>query len=286
MNDKNDIYMVNNESVYNTIYLVYKKYIVNPIYVYTSNNEWIIIMKLLEDTQTNTDRKDIINGINALYYADKLEVVLIFNKFNITKTCDILNDDKFTYTVGKIVQTHNYVQFFKSIMRAYDFNIHKNNNYTGESLIYNDNGLLIYKCVYKNGELKISYSYSNNKIYSKCLHIDNNIKSGIVEFYDCYEKIKTKCKFINGKYEGEHIQYHSNGKIQSTCFYINDNKCGEYVEYDIYGEKICECNYVDDKLCGEYIQFNKGDVCFKCIYNNGILDGKIITYYNDEIVLL
>jgi len=93
-------------------------------------------MKLLDDTKTNMNRKDITdptNATNAKYRADKLYTELIFNKRDPNETIQSISNTFYknviTYTVNSITYPDSFdndlnrvctngIHFFKSIKRA------------------------------------------------------------------------------------------------------------------------------------------------------------------------
>lgn len=199
--------------IYNNLYNKYNEYIDNSQYVYKScQKNWIVIMKILDDSKTNMNRTKIINPKTAKYRADKLEVVLIFNKFDIDKTCnEIINSycilSKLKYKVGEIVKVDNYnenieiissygVHFFKCIMRAYMFELELS-IIEGEITEYHDDGQINIICNYHDGKLNgeyIKYNFHTNFI-------------------------SIKCNYCNDKLKGEYLEYYYNGELFNQKYY-------------------------------------------------------------------
>jgi len=104
--------ILNMNEIYDTIYSLYKKYINNPSYVYTSCDDYIVIMKLLEDTKTNVNRTNVIDILNARHQADKLNVEVIFNKYNpkitLHNITDMMYKNFITYIVNSIVYFNDF----------------------------------------------------------------------------------------------------------------------------------------------------------------------------------
>jgi len=113
-------------------------------------------MKLLRDTKTNMNRKNITDTTNAIYRANKLYTELIFNKYdpNITvesvtnSNCD---DYKHIFETNTVIFSKfdndlenvrsNGINFFKSIVRALLWELDFNEiTYTGEYCEYYDCG--------------------------------------------------------------------------------------------------------------------------------------------------
>lgn len=188
-----------------TITKIYESYICDPTFVYKScKKNWIIILKILHDTLTNENRLNINNNKCAKFRANKLYVVLIFNKFDPTKTIpDIVNDDCkddiIKYKTGKIVYPNKFdhdldkicsdgIHYFKSIEPAFYYQINKISSFTGDYIECYDSGSLFVKCKYKFG----------NK-YGK-----------FIAWYENGNK-KLSCTIYEGKHYGEYEEWYENG---------------------------------------------------------------------------
>lgn len=316
------------KTVYNKLYSTYSKYMNNPSYVYFScNNEWIVIMEKFDYTKISTYedlliKDDIIkdyykniskDDMHAEYYANTLKVVLIFNKFDHNKTLEKITPitinnrkkeinnviDQGVYEIGKFI-TSSFgdeckIQFFKSIMRAYYFDIHRVDNYTGECLFYNDSGLYQSTSNFVNGIIIDSYRYSDGRLIMKCNYIDGNVYSAYIEDYnnvyyddmhDIEEKSLSKYKIINNKIEGEKIVYYSNGNISSISNYVNDKLHGVFTKYKLNEKLHSISTYVNGKLHGEYTRYyENGPIEMKCNYVNDKLHGEYIQYNPEETIL-
>lgn len=148
------------------LYIEFKEYINNPEYVFKSCGddkvdkrancrEWIIIMKKIEDTRTTESR--IVKDIKfAKYRASHLQVVLIVNKFDFTKTLyyiyNYFNGKRTKYKEGEIVYPDSFddsnkicsngIHYFTSIEPAYYYGIETCENYTGDYVSWYDDGQL------------------------------------------------------------------------------------------------------------------------------------------------
>jgi antitoxin component YwqK of YwqJK toxin-antitoxin module len=124
----------------------YKKYTTNPKYVYKlckglhDTNKWIVIMKKLQNTTSDEDRSNIVDTNYAIYRANELQVVRIFNINSLKSIKKITHRDRFNeptiYIKGNIMCNTYY---YKNITAAY----HTKSidaNYTGKWCVYYDNG--------------------------------------------------------------------------------------------------------------------------------------------------
>ncbi|AYV80075.1 MAG: hypothetical protein Gaeavirus8_6 [Gaeavirus sp.] len=135
---------------------LYSYFIYEESYVFDSAGNYIIILKKSKDTEHNEDRPEVTHPLYALYRANKLSVILIFNKMNpnetITHIEKINNNTVTLYRTEHIITTSNYdssnkntygdgYYYFKSIERAYHHNLLENNIlYSGTFIKWHDSG--------------------------------------------------------------------------------------------------------------------------------------------------
>ena len=61
----------------------------------------------------------------------------------------------------------------------------------------------------------------DNLVYG--LDLDGEPVPDNIKYFD-NRHIRVKCTFVNGKYDGEYILYHSNGQIADHSYWKNDTK--------------------------------------------------------------
>ena len=302
---------INTNTIYDTIYSLYHKYIDNSQCIYISYNSCIVILKLLNSF--NVKNKKITNPLYATYKLNDIEndteFVLMFNKFNLNETIKKSDELKF----------NNPCIFFKSVQRAYFYELNTSNicgkfikyyndgqistecNYTdgklcGEYTTYHNNeqllkGPILMKCNYING-LKcgecIRY-FKNESIYNICNYVDDKLH-GVKLCYNKHEgneiknNLKIKYNYVNGIKCGEYFEYHENGSIRGICNYLDDKLNGLCKNYDQNGTIRLLYNYVNGLKCGEYINYyNDGKIKFKCNYVNGLKCGEYIRYNKTDV---
>jgi len=231
--ENNDDYNISNmfdaleNETLNNLYLLYKNVYPQYInheegpYVYGCVENWIIVFEKLRDTKTNEIRNNIICDRYAEYIANKLKVILIFDKFDphtttlkyvsVPETCSIV-----TYQQGKIFEKRNFrLSYYKSIFVPYFFEIanSKNNDsdgYTGFYVGWYDTGFVSEKGNYIFGE-----------------------KSGIWKYGSIIKKTKKICDddFICIEYENGNVKK-SNNIVNNTTDHVQKfiSQTSSYVE--------------------------------------------------------
>jgi len=157
---------------------IYKDYICDNSFVYKPCNNYqsIIILQKLSNTITNEDRHSI-NPNSALYKADVLKVILIFNKATphimlneITyRECEHYNYvSSHTYVTYKVGETISSLLFVKNNKYDYDYDDMHGIKYfktfdcafyrfytrsTGKYIVYCDDGNKTYEGYRVNGKL-------------------------------------------------------------------------------------------------------------------------------------
>lgn len=121
---------------------IYEEYIDEPSYVFKMSSphmthKWIIVLKKLDDTITNESRDDVDDANYAVFRADKLQVVCIFDALEPrTIRKNILNsycETCIDYIVGEIIECDSFdennnntsgILYLKSIEGAFYYGTH------------------------------------------------------------------------------------------------------------------------------------------------------------------
>jgi antitoxin component YwqK of YwqJK toxin-antitoxin module len=166
-------------------------YLIDPIYVYKSCAEYIVILERLSDTITNENRNNITNKEYksfAKYRGNKFLVKDIFHKFDYTNKVSSISSSNFEhkleYKIGKIIIPDNFdtnlekvcsngIHYFLKLECAFYYSLNKIQN--GEYLEWYENGQQYIKCTYTDGKLNGEYLewYENGQQYKKCTYTDN-----------------------------------------------------------------------------------------------------------------
>ncbi|GGG33442.1 hypothetical protein GCM10011344_37880 [Dokdonia pacifica] len=165
---------------------------------------------------------------------------------------------------------------------------------------YNDKGERIntWKFFFDNKQLKREETYKNNNITGEVIVYfrDGNIhkkikysKKGKYRVERIFNKQGKKVAIQNYSYykeDGKWIKYYEKTqKIQSEANYKDGKKNGKYIIYAINGIKMKEENYKDGKLHGKSMNYYKnGNPREEKIYNMNVPVGKYISYYENGIV--
>jgi antitoxin component YwqK of YwqJK toxin-antitoxin module len=129
---------------------------------------------------------------------------------------------------------------------------------------------------------------TNNFELKKFYTINGKVEGEYIEYHNMRpEKIYKQCKFVNGLIHGKYYEYHTNNKIYTMCNYINGKIEGSFRQYYSSGKQYRICNYINNNIHGEYKEYyNSHDDNRKlkiiCNYNNGKKEGSYIRYFKTE----
>src|SRR5947209_6978019 len=120
--------------------------------------KWIVVLNMLPDTLTNENRRGIINKHYAKFRANKLKVILIFNKLNPTEMVLKIRSSNYPmktieYIVGEVIFVEDYdkdinricasgIHYFRDIECAFyvDFEHFMPEEYSGKQIYYYASG--------------------------------------------------------------------------------------------------------------------------------------------------
>lgn len=151
----------------------------NKGYVYKScQRNWIVVLEKLPDTVTNELRKDVIDARYAKFRADKLKVIMIFNKYDSGEIRPYITNSLYTkvetmYRVGEIVYPDLFeidkdkicahgIHYYLTMEPA--FYLEKKE---GRCVSWYENGQTLCDCTYVQGRLHGDFQswYENGQIY-------------------------------------------------------------------------------------------------------------------------
>ena len=154
---------------------------------------------------------------------------------------------------------------------------------------------------YFNGSIQFEGEYSNGIIWNgKRYSLTNHsvlyeIKNGkgVIKYFDGELKVRFAGEYLNGV-NGKGKEYYSNGQLKFEGEYLNGIRNGKCKEYNNDNEIIFEGEYLDGKKwngtfypSGGVIKNGKGTIKqydFQVDYINGEINGKIVTYWNEDII--
>lgn len=173
----------------------------------------------------------------------------IYNKYydggnNIKQTFKLMNGNreglsKGYYENGQLEFTLNY----------------KNGYPDGESISYNQLGIVIREAQYLNGKYQNKYiEYFDNGQLKLILNYKNGLQDGDSVLYNQFGIVVRKAQYLNGKYLNECIEYFDNGSIRM----VQDNS--KYLFYDENSVLRCEINI--DSSTVTIDEYRKGRSCW------------------------
>ena len=209
------------------------------------NSEYIVILEIPSDAQTNLERKNVANSKYAKYRCSKALVVDIEHKETKQKVDYVVSSyiNSFVYTLNEIIEDIYFddnleevcaegIHFFKTKKQALIYNTRPEN---GKYKQWHDNGQLWEECVYKDGKIEGKY---------KQWH-DNG-------------QLSVERVYKDGKNEGKYKQWHDNGQLWTECVY----KDGKIEVNTNSGMTMDNCVYKDGKIEGKYKQWHdNGQLC-------------------------
>jgi antitoxin component YwqK of YwqJK toxin-antitoxin module len=215
----------------NQIKATNEDYLINPIYVYKSCAEYVVILERLLDTITNENRNNISNEQCkqfGKYRGNKFLVKDIFHKFDPANKVLLIsnsnfNKSKLEYEIGKVIFPDNFdtnlenvcsngIHYFLNLECAFYYSLQKIQN--GEYLGRYENGQLWKKCTYTDGKLNGEYLewYKNGQLWKKCTYTDDKLNGEYLSWYENGQQ-RVKCTYTDGKLNGEYLAWYDNGKI-------------------------------------------------------------------------
>jgi antitoxin component YwqK of YwqJK toxin-antitoxin module len=216
------------DSLIHQIKAINEDYLINPIYVYKSCADCVVILERLPDTVTNENRNNIKNKeckSFAKYRGSKFLVKDIFHKFDSTKkVSSILSsnfENKLEYKIGKIIIPDDFDRNLEEVC---------------------SNGIHYFL------KLECAFYYSLEEITN----------GEYLEWYENGQQL-IKCTYTDGKRNGEYLEWYENGQQLIKCTYTDGKRNGEYLSWYENGQQYKKYTYTDGKLNGEYLSWQWHD---------------------------
>lgn len=204
--------------------------------------KWLVIMKKLDTTKTNEDRKAVVDANYAKFRANELQVIKIINITTPeTERTQITNDFegiKLMYKVGEIVKPNSYnddineicsngIHYFKTLESAYYYE-NELSDFTGKWYSWFGNG-------------------------QKELEIDRK----------------------NGIPDGKLIEWSENGQLNHKAYFEKGDRKGEWMKWCPSSEFLLENRTTKNNQEGKWIFGNDDGVIYETDYfKNGTNDGQ------------
>ncbi len=196
-------------------------------YIFKGCDNYIVVMKLLEDSVTNESRKSIIDVKYAKHRTNKVKVILIIHKFTLDTVDNVKNsiyEKKLKYVVNERIEEKDYdmnlnnvysagIHYFKKIECAFYFTV-KPESCTGHYIEW-----------FTNGQKKQECDCIDGEYYGQCTNWYENGQKNI------------ECNYIDDKYNGHYISWYENGQKSIECNYVNNKRNGHGTEWREDGQK-------------------------------------------------
>jgi antitoxin component YwqK of YwqJK toxin-antitoxin module len=241
--------------------------------------DYVVILRKQHDTITNEERSDVMDAKHAKFRGSHFLVELIFDKNDPTKTIDTIKNSVchhciVTYTVGEITKADTFDTNIDKIcasgihyFKSLSAAFYYKYDFYSIKNHHKDTECLIYD---DNGTMTFKLNYINGKCQGDRLEYHPN------------GKLKSTSKYDDGVCNSEYLEYHQNGQLKLKYYYVDNLRSGDYLEYHYNGNLKITCNYIDGKYNGEYLSYyTDGALKVKCNYVNGKLKGEWYEYYND-----
>ncbi|MBC7440093.1 MAG: hypothetical protein H7250_08940 [Flavobacterium sp.] len=235
-----------------------------------------------------------VNSVNSKFYKENNNLIFeIYEEKNISLKLITSNNKKlstiYLYSKGKVEHEIPYLE----------------NKIDGVYKVFLNDGKLLFETNYKSGKrngYRKFYTLSENRIIegnfingqitgkikviepenNRYLLYPNNLKNGIIEYYDISSNLYCEVPFIEGNIiQGEVIDYYYQSKNKRL---VRNHKMGKLdgkTEYfDEKGNSKCILNYKDGMPIGEHKEFYLTGRIYKEIFydENGIKIGTWKTY--------
>jgi antitoxin component YwqK of YwqJK toxin-antitoxin module len=233
--------------------------------VFKKINDFIVILKKNDNTLTNEHRKGIVDENYAIFRANVLTVILIFDRENpqinidtiANKYCEI----ETVYKIGCVVHADEYdmdlenvqsngIHYFKTLNAAYHYGVTPL-NYTGKI-----------KEFYEDGSKMKEVEYVNGKENGRLLmwfkgHYLNGKKNG--KWLEMYYsgKIKYEYNYLHGRLNGLWCKWHENGINAEHGFFLNDVLAKKWTYRYNNGKIKSTGEYLNGEKIGIWEYFNQ-----------------------------
>uniref|UniRef100_A0A6C0EBG8 Uncharacterized protein n=1 Tax=viral metagenome TaxID=1070528 RepID=A0A6C0EBG8_9ZZZZ len=220
----------------------------NHVFYYCADH--CIVFEKLSDTMTDENRENVVDKNYALFHANKLKIIKIFNLDTFEHKNQIGD-----YECNTIIERSD-------ISLPYYVKIETVINLSSRSKI---NGF--HKDYYESGSLKSCCTYRNGKKFGKyCEFYDEIHTRGGEE----QEYLRLKCTYDEEeKLHKSYTKYYINQKISFRCQYRHGVK-NQVREFDENQILTASYKYVNEVLHGTCYKYDNG-VIAKIIYDNGTL---------------
>lgn len=246
---------------------MYAEYINDPYCVYTCVGNYIVVMKKCDETKTNELRDRVVDPKFARFRANRLLVLVIFNKFVPNVRINYVNAQYGWphYEVNKIISDNRY-----------DPNI----NYArGSGIQYTRTIEPAFHCV-GDGHVAVGSKMFEHVTGTWMKWFDNGTKSDEFEI-------------VNGKRHGKFMVWFENGNVKMEGTYMDNKLNGLFICRHDNGSIQYEATYIEDKLHGKSTHWGQDGILthfnyyfYGVHYKTELCSGKETTRRCNDCVIL
>ena len=283
--------------------LIHKGIITHSLHKDPKENEWNLTT-LVENKPSSDIRGDyqecFDDLLSQIKYTDlfielaRQDKMFNLNNYNekgekeglwiIPKEDTWIKEDIVYYENGKL--NEKYAEIFKN-NEIHEIGTYQNDVKNGNAYSYDKDTLnLIEEKTYDNGILNGKYK---SFLYTGELSCEGNIKNG--EFDGSFKNYHTDdignlylwqtCNYVNGKEEGEVINYYPNGSIKAKFNMVNNNIEGKLFEFYENGNIKEKSDYEKNKLNGVSIKYYESGNLKEILHINDDIPSKKTEYYSN-----
>jgi len=115
----------------------------------------------------------------------------------------------------------------------------------GPTILYYRNGFARVASNFKNGRLhgKQVYYYKTGELWRIYNYVDGVIQDDTYYEFFTDGQISSIYTFIDGKMEGQYVEFHTNWRIKCEGIFINNYRRGKFYTYDEDGNVLSSIDY-------------------------------------------
>jgi antitoxin component YwqK of YwqJK toxin-antitoxin module len=169
-----------------------------------------------------------------------------------------LNDGVWTYWYndGKLKEMGSYKDGVYSLVNSWDPGgqaLVSNGN--GYHKSYDDNGVVLAECMYRNGKPHgLHYTRNGEGLLMSEVNFVEGKMEGKAKQYGATGELYSEGDFRNNVQDGPWIWYHQNGQPESEVTFVNGQKQGDQIFYNESGEVVKREVYEAGKLVREMLE--------------------------------
>lgn len=279
-------------------------YLNDSKYVFRScQRDWIVVMEKLPDTKTDEDRPGVIDPSHAEFRANKLRVVSIINKNDLSTTRQVKEEilveargcvcKTITFTVGRKVSPpwgyeECWIRYYKIHEPAHYDELQQRTEvrkhwYPSGRLkwevrgdvhqMWNAEGVLICKTV-QDGPRSVDESWYDEGQPESIKHYLDTKLDGPFRVWYPNGKLKEEGFCVGGKLDGVYKSWHPSGTLSVEGFYVGGKEEGLYRAWYPSGVLSKEFTLVNHRLEGTYRSWYPSEsLAEEGVWREGKLEG-------------